>query len=77
MKVTFNFIHHICKLSTFWVFKEVELQTIWHTFDATKNEERRKRKEKVNLKERRKTLVKKIWSLREERPYAMSLRNYE
>ena len=20
MKVTFNFIHHICKLSTFWVF---------------------------------------------------------
>ena len=35
----------------------------------------RKRKEKVNLKERRRTPVKKIWNLREERPCAMSLRN--
>ena len=31
-----------------------------------KKEERGKRKEKVNLKERRRTPVKKIWSLREE-----------
>ena len=35
----------------------------------------RKRKEKVNLKERRRMPVKKIWNLREERPCAMSLRN--
>ena len=54
-----------CQL--YWVFKKVELQTIWHTLDATKNEERRKRKEKVNLKERRRMPVKKIWNLREER----------
>ena len=31
-----------------------------------KKEERGNRKEKVNLKERRRTPVKKIWSLREE-----------
>ena len=42
-----------------------------------KKEERGKRKEKVNLKERRRSPVKKIWSLREERPCAMSLRNCE
>ena len=47
--------------------------------DATKKkkEERGKRKEKVNLKERRRKPVKKIWSLREESPCAMSLRNCE
>ena len=37
----------------------------------------RKRTEKVNLKERKRMPVKKIWNLREERPCAMSLRNCE
>ena len=37
----------------------------------------RKRKESVNLKERKRMPVKKIWNLREERPCAISLRNYE
>ena len=42
-----------------------------------KKEKGGKRKERVNLKERRRTPVKKIWSLREERPCTMSLRNCE
>ena len=37
----------------YWVFKEVEIQTIWHTLDATKKEERRKRKEKRESKSER------------------------
>ena len=37
-----------CQL--YWVFKEVEIQTIWHTLNATKKEERRKRKEKRESK---------------------------
>ena len=41
----------ICQL--YWVFKEVEIQTIWHTLDATKKEERRKRKEKRESKSER------------------------
>ena len=40
-----------CQL--YWVFKEVEIQTIWHTLDATKKEERRKRKEKRESKSER------------------------
>ena len=61
------------------MFEAVEIQIIWDKLDATKmkKEERGKRKEKVNLKERRRKPVKKIWSLREERPCAMSLRNCE
>ena len=35
------------------MFKEVEIQTIWHTLDATKKEERRKRKEKRESKSER------------------------
>ena len=40
-----------CQL--YWVFKEVEIQTIWHTLDATKKEERKKRKEKRESKSER------------------------
>ena len=40
-----------CQL--YWVFKEVEIQTIWHTLNATKKEERRKRKEKRESKSER------------------------
>ena len=35
------------------MLKEVEIQTIWHTLDATKKEERRKRKEKRESKSER------------------------
>ena len=40
-----------CQL--YWVFKEVEIQTIWHTLDATKKEERKRRKEKRESKSER------------------------
>ena len=35
------------------MFKEVEIQTIWHTLDATKKEERKRRKEKRESKSER------------------------
>ena len=37
-----------CQL--YWVFKEVEIQTIWLTLDATKKEERRKKREERESK---------------------------
>ena len=64
MKVDFDFIHN------FGCLKKLKFRLLsLHWMQP------RKRKEKVNLKERRRMPVKKIWNLREERPCTMSLRN--
>ena len=66
MKVDFDFIHN------FGCLKKLKFRLLGLSWTPP-----RKRTEKVNLKERKRMPVKKIWNLREERPCTMSLRNCE
>ena len=73
MKVAFDFIHNFLQAVNFiGCLKKLKFRLLGLSWMQP-----RKRKVKVNLKERKRTLVKKIWNLREERPCTMSLRNYK